>query len=74
MTKLRSNITNETFLQQLYQIGVLMEFEGLLSCHGDEMGMLEDFMIGVDDLRNVCFRIEESIKSDEILPTLEGNR
>lgn len=31
--------------------------EGLLSCHGDEMGMLEDMMVAMDDLSTVSFKI-----------------
>lgn len=51
-----------------------MEFESLLSCHGDEMGMLEDFAVGVQDLSHVTFKVEQSKTGDEIIPTLHGSR
>ena len=74
MTKLRSSMTDETFLKQLFQIGILLEFESLLSCGGDELGMLEDFIIGVQDLKTVAFRIDEAVSPDDIMPTFSGTR
>ncbi|XP_013413807.1 type I inositol 3,4-bisphosphate 4-phosphatase isoform X2 [Lingula anatina] len=74
LTKLRSSITNETFLQQLYKIGLLINFESLLSCHGDEMGMLEDHIVAINDMKNVTFKIIQASNADEILPTLSGKR
>ena len=74
MTKLRSSMTDETFLKQLFQIGILLEFESLLSCGGDELGMLEDFIIGVQDLKTVAFRIDQAVSPDDIMPTFSGTR
>ena len=74
MTKLRSSMTDETFLQQLSQLGILMEFESLLSCHSDELGMIEDMVVGVQDLSHVVFRIEQGSGTDDIMPTIKGNR
>jgi hypothetical protein len=38
------------FTSQLLHCGLLVEWEGLLSCFGDEMGMMEDMAVGVEDL------------------------
>ena len=74
MTKLRTHMTDETFLQQLSQIGVLLYFESLLSCHGDELGMIEDMSIGVQDLSHVVFKVTQGSGADDILPQVRGNR
>ncbi|XP_064608601.1 inositol polyphosphate-4-phosphatase type I A-like isoform X2 [Liolophura sinensis] len=76
LTKLRHSITDEQFLRQLWKVGVLAEFEGLLSCHGDEIGMIEDMMVAVQDLSSISFRLEEtsSVESDlpRIIPSRSG--
>ena len=74
MTKLRTSMTDETFLRQLFQIGVLMEFESLLSCYGDEMAMLEDMEVGVNDLSHVVFKIIQASRPDDVMPSVTGNR
>ncbi len=74
MSKLRSSMTDEAFLRQIFQIGILMEFEGLLSCHGDEMGMMEDMSVGVYDLSHVVFKVEQGGSMDDIMPLIKGNR
>ena len=74
MTKLRTSMTDETFLRQLFQIGVLMEFESLLSCYGDEMAMLEDMEVGVNDLSHVVFKISQASRADDVMPSVTGNR
>ena len=74
MTKLRGSMADETFLQQLSQIGVLLEFESLLSCHGDELGMIEDMAVGVQDLSHVVFKVVQGSGPDDILPQIKGNR
>ncbi|XP_064636347.1 inositol polyphosphate-4-phosphatase type I A-like isoform X2 [Lineus longissimus] len=70
ITKIRSSIKNGTFLSQIARIGIIASFEGLLSCHGDEMGMLEDMVIAVNDLNNVKFRIVHSAETEKILPRI----
>ena len=50
-----SCIDNPKILQQLATLGVVAQFEGLLSCHGDEITMLEDMIVAVDDLATVSF-------------------
>lgn len=74
ITKIRSSIKNGTFLSQIARIGIIASFEGLLSCHGDEMGMLEDMVIAVNDLNNVKFRIVHSAETEKILPRIVVDR
>ncbi|XP_033631382.1 inositol polyphosphate-4-phosphatase type I A-like isoform X1 [Asterias rubens] len=75
MIKLRENIFNKVFMRQLSSLGVLAHFEGLLSTYGDEMGMLEDFAIGVQDLHNVTFKlVENSTEDANMIPQLTGTR
>ena len=74
MTLIRSCGQDESLLRQLFQIGVLMEFESLLSCHGDELWMLEDMAVGVSDLSTISFKIIRSSSADDNLPYLKGNR
>lgn len=63
VTKVTTSISNDEFLKQLQEVGILCQFEGLLSCHGDEMGMIEDFWVAVDDLKFVKFQF---VKTDDI--------
>ncbi|CAN9509346.1 unnamed protein product [Ophioblennius macclurei] len=72
--KLYGGLEDPDFLQQLHTVGVLAQFEGLLSTYGDELGMLEDMEVGVADLSEVAFRITESSaeQPDDLLPTLSG--
>ena len=58
----------------LFQIGALVQHECLLTCHGDEMGMLEDMSTGVDDLAHVTFKVKEGVNEDDVMPTVRGNR
>ncbi|XP_060565796.1 inositol polyphosphate-4-phosphatase type I A-like isoform X2 [Ruditapes philippinarum] len=54
-------------LEQLSNIGVLIEMEGLLSCHSDESGMLEDMVVAMDDLGTVTFRlVQETAQKNSI--------
>lgn len=45
------------FLTQLQEVGFLVHWESLLSTHGDEIGMLEDFIIAIHDLNHLCFKV-----------------
>ncbi|KAK2170548.1 hypothetical protein LSH36_2g08062 [Paralvinella palmiformis] len=74
MAMIRSSVHDESFLRQLFQIGILMEFESLLSCHGDEVWMLEDMAVGINDLSTVSFKIMRSSSAEDNLPNLRGNR
>ncbi|XP_035214308.1 type II inositol 3,4-bisphosphate 4-phosphatase-like [Stegodyphus dumicola] len=74
MTRLWCRSPDSMFIQMLRTVGVLCHFEGLLSCYGDEMGALEDMVVGIDDLRRVLFWLEPSDASCNPQPRIEGNR
>ncbi|XP_048189585.1 inositol polyphosphate 4-phosphatase type II isoform X2 [Perognathus longimembris pacificus] len=61
------------FLQQLSTVGLVVQYEGLLSTYSDEIGMLEDMAVGVSDLRKVAFKIVEGHSTD-VLPVITGRR
>lgn len=66
-------------MRQMLQVGILLQFECLLSCHGDEMAMLEDMAVGVSDLLKVTFALERapapvSVNDDVYVPTISGDR
>ncbi|KAF6027014.1 INPP4A [Bugula neritina] len=65
LAKVRFHITDEQFLKQLCNIGCLLHFESLLSCHGSEQGMLEDFIVGMQSLLDVKFRFSESMSATD---------
>ncbi|XP_028461927.1 type II inositol 3,4-bisphosphate 4-phosphatase isoform X2 [Perca flavescens] len=74
MLKLFGGLEDPDFLLQLHSVGLLVQFEGLLSTYGDEVGMLEDMEVGVSDLSTVAFTVSEakSEQPDDLLPTLSG--
>lgn len=45
------------FMQQLMQLGFLVHWESLLSTHGDEIGMLDDFIVAIHDLNMMSFKV-----------------
>ncbi|KAK2899650.1 type II inositol 3,4-bisphosphate 4-phosphatase-like isoform X2 [Channa argus] len=74
MLKLHDGLEDHEFLLQLHSVGILAQFESLLSTYGDELGMLEDMEVGVADLSRVSLVIIEgkTEEPEDLLPTLSG--
>ncbi|KAK3099607.1 hypothetical protein FSP39_006978 [Pinctada imbricata] len=74
LTKLSTSIEDLAFFEQVAKVGILMQFEGLLSCHSDEMCMIEDMVVAVDDLSHVTFKLTKSASpEDSPVVTLDGH-
>ncbi|XP_064349413.1 inositol polyphosphate 4-phosphatase type II isoform X3 [Camelus dromedarius] len=71
--KLHTSLHDPGFLEQLHTVGLLVQYEGLLSTYSDEIGMLEDMAVGISDLKKVAFKIIEA-KSNDVLPAITGRR
>ncbi|XP_023595489.1 inositol polyphosphate 4-phosphatase type II isoform X3 [Trichechus manatus latirostris] len=71
--KLHTSLRDPAFLEQLQTVGLIVQYEGLLSTYSDEIGMLEDMAVGISDLKKVAFKIIEA-KSNDVLPVITGRR
>lgn len=69
---LSKSIRNTGIMEQACNIGLLVQFESLLTTGGDEMGMLEDMYGGLTMLKKVSFEIVCTNKDSQ--PTLTGTR
>uniref|UniRef100_A0A7N6FLZ0 phosphatidylinositol-3,4-bisphosphate 4-phosphatase n=1 Tax=Anabas testudineus TaxID=64144 RepID=A0A7N6FLZ0_ANATE len=63
--KLYAGIQDKGFLRQLHLVGMVAQFESLLSTYSEEIGMLEDMETGISDLQRVMFKITEA-KTDDL--------
>ncbi|KAM4584369.1 type II inositol 3,4-bisphosphate 4-phosphatase isoform 2-T2 [Odontesthes bonariensis] len=74
--RLYAGMHDKAFLRQLHQVGLVAQFESLLSTYSEEIGMLEDMEVGISDLQKVVFKITEA-KADgrsELQPLVCGRR
>ncbi|XP_064638095.1 inositol polyphosphate-4-phosphatase type I A-like isoform X3 [Lineus longissimus] len=70
MSGMSTSIRNEELLEQISKIGILVSFECLLSCFGDEIAMLEDMVAILKQLDDVKFRIYPSNGDKTSMPRL----
>uniref|UniRef100_A0A3B3D109 Inositol polyphosphate-4-phosphatase type II B n=1 Tax=Oryzias melastigma TaxID=30732 RepID=A0A3B3D109_ORYME len=74
--RLYAGMQDKGFLKQLHLVGLVAQFESLLSTYSEEIGMLEDMEVGISDLHKVVFKITEAKTADlsELQPFLCGRR
>ncbi|XP_077461867.1 type II inositol 3,4-bisphosphate 4-phosphatase isoform X4 [Stigmatopora argus] len=74
--RLYAGMQDKGFLRQLHLVGLVAQFESLLSTHSEEIGMLEDMEVGVADLRRVVFKVTRA-RTDhpgDLQPVVRGRR
>ena len=69
MFRLVQSMGVTSFMQQLREPGFLVHWESLLSTHGDEIGMLEDFIVAIHDLNMLRFKVA-SLDTAQARPSL----
>uniref|UniRef100_A0A3P9JJM1 Inositol polyphosphate-4-phosphatase type II B n=1 Tax=Oryzias latipes TaxID=8090 RepID=A0A3P9JJM1_ORYLA len=74
--RLYAGMQDKGFLKQLHLVGLVAQFESLLSTYSEEIGMLEDMEVGISDLHKVMFKITEAKTEDQsdLQPFLCGRR
>uniref|UniRef100_A0AAZ3RQ45 phosphatidylinositol-3,4-bisphosphate 4-phosphatase n=1 Tax=Oncorhynchus tshawytscha TaxID=74940 RepID=A0AAZ3RQ45_ONCTS len=74
--RLYAGMEDKGFLRQLHLVGLVAQFESLLSTYSEEIGMLEDMEVGISDLHRVAFKITLA-KTDnpcDLQPVVIGRR
>ncbi|KAK5865651.1 hypothetical protein PBY51_019903 [Eleginops maclovinus] len=74
--RLYAGMQDPGFLKQLHLVGLVAQFESLLSTYSEEIGMLEDMEVGISDLQRVLFQITEAKTDDlsDLQPLVFGRR
>ncbi|XP_044041197.1 type II inositol 3,4-bisphosphate 4-phosphatase isoform X3 [Siniperca chuatsi] len=74
--RLYAGMQDKGFLRQLHLVGLVAQFESLLSTYSEEIGMLEDMEVGISDLQRVVFQITEAKTDDlsDLQPLVCGRR
>ncbi|KAM7394407.1 hypothetical protein PAMP_021212 [Pampus punctatissimus] len=74
--RLYAGMQDKGFLKQLHLVGLVAQFESLLSTYSEEIGMLEDMEVGISDLQRVVFKITEAKTDDlsDLQPLVCGRR
>ncbi|KAM9363912.1 type II inositol 3,4-bisphosphate 4-phosphatase [Symphorus nematophorus] len=74
--RLYAGMQDKGFLRQLHLVGLVAQFESLLSTYSEEIGMLEDMEVGISDLQRVMFQITEAKTDDlsDLQPLVCGRR
>nr|XP_029132022.1 LOW QUALITY PROTEIN: type II inositol 3,4-bisphosphate 4-phosphatase [Labrus bergylta] len=74
--RLYAGMQDKGFLRQLHLVGLVAQFESLLSTYSEEIGMLEDMEVGISDLQRVTFQITEAKTDDlsDLQPSVCGRR
>ncbi|XP_019111595.1 type II inositol 3,4-bisphosphate 4-phosphatase isoform X2 [Larimichthys crocea] len=74
--RLYAGMQDKSFLRQLHLVGLVAQFESLLSTYSEEIGMLEDMEVGISDLQRVVFQITEAKTDDlsDLQPLVCGRR
>nr|XP_049576274.1 type II inositol 3,4-bisphosphate 4-phosphatase isoform X2 [Syngnathus scovelli] len=71
-----AGMQDKGFLKQLHLVGLVAQFESLLSTYSEEIGMLEDMEVGVADLQRVVFKVTQA-RTDhlsDLQPVVRGRR
>ncbi|XP_061626859.1 type II inositol 3,4-bisphosphate 4-phosphatase isoform X3 [Phyllopteryx taeniolatus] len=74
--RLYAGIQDKGFLRQLHLVGLVAQFESLLSTYSEEIGMLEDMEVGVADLQRVVFKVTRAQTEhlSDLQPVVRGRR